>query len=60
MRTDPAWRLSNRILQKKAETDKAAMRAKLSEQLNSILGTRETPGLIVSMSEVLFDSGKTH
>jgi outer membrane protein OmpA-like peptidoglycan-associated protein len=42
-----------------AETDKAAMRAKLSEQLNSILQTRDTArGLIVSMSDVLFESGK--
>jgi outer membrane protein OmpA-like peptidoglycan-associated protein len=42
-----------------AETDKASMRAKLSEQLNSILQTRDTArGLIVSMSDVLFDSGK--
>jgi outer membrane protein OmpA-like peptidoglycan-associated protein len=41
-----------------AETDKAAMRAKLSEQLNSILQTRDTArGLIVSMSDVLFDTG---
>jgi outer membrane protein OmpA-like peptidoglycan-associated protein len=42
-----------------ADTDKAAMRAKLSEQLNSILQTRDSArGLIVSMSDVLFDSGK--
>jgi len=42
-----------------AETDKAVMRAKLSEQLNSILQTRDTArGLIVSMSDVLFDTGK--
>ena len=42
-----------------AETDKAAMRTKLSEQLNSILQTRDTArGLIVSMSDVLFDTGK--
>ena len=42
-----------------AETDKAAMRARLSEQLNSILQTRDTArGLIVSMSDVLFDTGK--
>jgi outer membrane protein OmpA-like peptidoglycan-associated protein len=42
-----------------AETDKAAMRAKLSEQLNSILETRDSArGLIVSMSDVLFDTGK--
>jgi outer membrane protein OmpA-like peptidoglycan-associated protein len=42
-----------------AETDKAAMRARLSEQLNSILQTRDTArGLIVSMSDVLFDTGQ--
>jgi outer membrane protein OmpA-like peptidoglycan-associated protein len=42
-----------------ADTDKVAMRAKLSEQLNSILQTRDSArGLIVSMSDVLFDTGK--
>ena len=42
-----------------ADSDKAAMRAKLSEQLNSILQTRDSArGLIVSMSDVLFDTGK--
>jgi len=42
-----------------ADTDKAAMRAKLSEQLNSILQTRDSArGLIVSMSDVLFDTGR--
>ncbi len=42
-----------------AETDKAAMRTRLSEQLNSILQTRDSArGLIVSMSDVLFDTGK--
>jgi outer membrane protein OmpA-like peptidoglycan-associated protein len=42
-----------------AETEKAAMRTKLSEQLNSILQTRDSArGLIVSMSDVLFDTGK--
>ncbi|MFZ0804936.1 MAG: OmpA family protein, partial [Candidatus Sulfotelmatobacter sp.] len=42
-----------------AETDKATLRAKLSEQLNSILQTRDSArGLIVSMSDVLFDTGK--
>ncbi len=45
--------------QQQAETDKAAMRTKLSEQLNSILQTRDSArGLIVSMSDVLFDTGK--
>jgi outer membrane protein OmpA-like peptidoglycan-associated protein len=42
-----------------ADTDKAAMRERLSAQLNSILQTRDSArGLIVSMSDVLFDTGK--
>ena len=42
-----------------AEGDKAAMRTRLSEQLNAVLQTRESArGLIVSMSDVLFDTGK--
>jgi outer membrane protein OmpA-like peptidoglycan-associated protein len=42
-----------------ADADKAAMRTRLSEQLNKILQTRDSArGLIVSMSDVLFDSGK--
>jgi outer membrane protein OmpA-like peptidoglycan-associated protein len=42
-----------------AVSDKAAMRAQLSEQLNKILETRDSArGLIVSMSDVLFDTGK--
>jgi outer membrane protein OmpA-like peptidoglycan-associated protein len=42
-----------------AENDKAAMRTRLSEQLNAILQTRDSArGLIVSMSDVLFDTGK--
>jgi outer membrane protein OmpA-like peptidoglycan-associated protein len=42
-----------------ADKDKAAMRVRLSEQLNSILQTRDSArGLIVSMSDVLFDTGK--
>ena len=42
-----------------AEAEKASMRARLSEQLNSILQTRDSArGLIVSMSDVLFDTGK--
>jgi outer membrane protein OmpA-like peptidoglycan-associated protein len=42
-----------------AENDKAAMRTRLSEQLNTILQTRDSArGLIVSMSDVLFDTGK--
>lgn len=42
-----------------SETEKANLRLKLSEQLNSILQTRDSArGLIVSMSDVLFDTGK--
>jgi outer membrane protein OmpA-like peptidoglycan-associated protein len=42
-----------------AEHDKTALRARLREQLNIILQTRESArGLIVDMSDVLFDSGK--
>ncbi|MGO9648575.1 MAG: OmpA family protein [Terriglobales bacterium] len=42
-----------------AEEDKAAMRTRLSEQLNSVLQTRDSArGLIVSMSDVLFDTGQ--
>ena len=45
--------------EQKADSDKAAMRAQLSEQLNTILETRDSArGLIVSMSDVLFDTGK--
>jgi len=44
--------------QNKADSEKAAMRAQLSEQLNKILETRDSArGLIVSMSDVLFDTG---
>jgi outer membrane protein OmpA-like peptidoglycan-associated protein len=42
-----------------AVIDKAAMRAQLSAQLNKILETRDSArGLIVSMSDVLFDTGQ--
>jgi len=45
--------------EQKADSDKAAMRAQLSEQLNKILATRDSArGLIVSMSDVLFDTGQ--
>jgi outer membrane protein OmpA-like peptidoglycan-associated protein len=49
----------SRLSAQQAETDKAAMRTRLSEQLNSILQTRDSArGLIVSMSDVLFDTGQ--
>ena len=48
-----------RLSAQQAETEKAAMRTKLSEQLNKILQTRDSArGLIVSMSDVLFDTGQ--
>jgi len=44
--------------EQQANSNQAAMRAQLSEQLNKILATRESArGLIVSMSDVLFDTG---
>jgi outer membrane protein OmpA-like peptidoglycan-associated protein len=49
----------SRLSAQQAETEKATMRARLSEQLNSILQTRDSArGLIVSMSDVLFDTGQ--
>src|SRR5262249_58800649 len=41
-----------------AESEKAQLRAQLLAQLNSILQTRDSArGLIVNMSDVLFDTG---
>ena len=49
----------SRLAAQQAENDKAAMRMRLSEQLNKILQTRDSArGLIVSMSDVLFDTGR--
>jgi outer membrane protein OmpA-like peptidoglycan-associated protein len=49
----------SRLAANQAENDKAALRARLSEQLNAILQTRDSArGLIISMSDVLFDTGK--
>jgi outer membrane protein OmpA-like peptidoglycan-associated protein len=43
----------------KAEAEKAALRMKLFDQFNRILETRDTErGLVVNMSDVLFDFGK--
>jgi len=43
-----------------AEQDKAAMRAQLLAQLNAVLQTQDTArGLIVNMSDVLFDTGSS-
>ena len=47
-----------RLAAKQAEKEKADLRAQLLSQLNSILQTRDTArGLIVNMSDVLFDTG---
>ena len=42
-----------------AENDKAQMRARMLQQLNQVLETKDTArGLIVNMPDVLFDTGK--
>ncbi len=42
-----------------ANSDKTAMRAQLTAQLNAVLQTRDSArGLIISMSDVLFNTGK--
>ena len=44
-----------------AERDKAALRDQLKQQLNQILETRESArGLIVNLSDVLFDTGSSN
>jgi outer membrane protein OmpA-like peptidoglycan-associated protein len=46
-------------LRQKAEDEKVALRAQLLQQLNAVLETRDSArGLIVNMSDVLFDTGK--
>ena len=43
----------------RAIREKQALRASLLEQFNRILSTRDTPrGLVVTMADVLFDTGK--
>jgi outer membrane protein OmpA-like peptidoglycan-associated protein len=49
----------SRLAVAQAEQEKAQLREQLRQQLNAILETRETArGLIVNMSDVLFDTGK--
>jgi outer membrane protein OmpA-like peptidoglycan-associated protein len=44
----------------RAEADRIKMRSELTRQLNVVLATRETArGLIVNMSDVLFDTGSS-
>jgi outer membrane protein OmpA-like peptidoglycan-associated protein len=46
-------------LRQQAEKDKADLRAKLLQQLNSVLETHDTArGLIANMGDVLFETGK--
>jgi outer membrane protein OmpA-like peptidoglycan-associated protein len=49
----------NQQAAEQAENQRLAMRAKLLNQLNAILQTRQTPaGLVVTMSHVLFNTGQ--
>ena len=46
-------------LRQQAEADKNRLREQLLQQFNAVLPTRETPrGLVVNMTDVLFDTGK--
>ncbi|MBV9300754.1 MAG: DUF4398 and OmpA-like domain-containing protein [Acidobacteriaceae bacterium] len=46
-------------LRQQAEAEKNALREQLLQQFNAVLQTRETArGLVVNMSDVLFDTGK--
>ena len=60
MRNNLVWRHSkHRRARSKRKPTKPPCARELSEQLNSILQTRDSArGLIVSMSDVLFDTGK--
>ncbi len=60
-RTEIAWLPQTRISQlKQAVQDREELRAKLLQQFNLIFATRDTArGLIVSLSDVLFDTGKS-
>jgi outer membrane protein OmpA-like peptidoglycan-associated protein len=45
--------------EQRIRNEKIAMRAQLSQQLNAILQTRDSArGLVVNMSDLLFDTGK--
>jgi outer membrane protein OmpA-like peptidoglycan-associated protein len=45
--------------ERRSDSEKAVLRAKLSDRLNEILQTRDSArGLIINMSDVLFDSGR--
>jgi outer membrane protein OmpA-like peptidoglycan-associated protein len=47
------------LAEQQAQQEKTALRQRLQQQLNTILQTRDTArGLIVNMSDILFDTGK--
>lgn len=49
----------SRLAAEQAAREKAEMRAKLLQQFNAVLETRDTErGLVVNMGDVLFDSGR--
>jgi len=50
---------ARKIAAEQSEREKQELRNKLTEQLNNVLETRDTTrGLIVNLSDVLFDTGK--
>lgn len=50
---------ARKVAAEQAEQEKQELRNKLAEQLNNVLETRDTTrGLIVNLSDVLFDTGK--
>jgi outer membrane protein OmpA-like peptidoglycan-associated protein len=56
---DRAAAASSNVQLKQAVSDREDLRARLLQQFNLILETRDTArGLVVNMSDVLFDSGK--
>lgn len=58
-RENDSARAADQAAAERAEAEKAELRAQLLQQLNSVLETRDTArGLIVNMSDVLFDTAK--
>jgi outer membrane protein OmpA-like peptidoglycan-associated protein len=54
-----AARNATAVVTAQAERDKAQLRAELSDELNKIMQTRNSDrGLVVTMSDVLFDTGQ--
>jgi outer membrane protein OmpA-like peptidoglycan-associated protein len=52
---------ADRLAAEKAEAEKQQLRAKLLDQFNRVLPTKDTQrGLVVNMGDVLFDTGKSN